>query len=478
MLLVGVVISPYDMAIGSLETALRIGKIVIGIFWYGKTKSKEFLLSKNIVVAEHISSQKAKNFLCEALFSVRVSMLRMVPLLGPQLANAYLIKGNLLDAIKTIFDSPSFGGLLGSLYSLPQLGYGVDNARRLPIAIGASGAKEKLRYSKEYLVKMIPSAQDAKDVIDTLCQVSNSSGIVLKVPVKTYDGMMRHHDATMWLSEKNKNNDGTYNLSNTLVYYHGNGETRDYVSRELIKVYHEKGYNVLSVSYSGDNLIAFNAQGNPVAQGTSCTEIFLREDAKADVAFVKELSRLSGKSDCHIAVHGFSFGGALAGNFVEAIADANGDSEVATVDFVILDRTFTSLPSVAANFIKYQTRSPLLANVAKGLVLKHMMEEVDRAAERGCDGLDTTKKLAKFSNTRPLKNTKFLCIGALDDVGMGAKNPGDPQKGHNFAYDLASQVPEGRGDVKMVQGGHMGASSLACAAVADFSHSSFRTNHG
>jgi hypothetical protein len=151
------------------------------------------------------------------------------------------------------------------------------------------------------------------------------------------------------------------------------------------------------------------------------------EDAEGDAAFLRELGVT------YVGVEGLSLGGAQAMNFANAVADQEG----LTMEFVVLNQTFTSAPEVCQNFIKNQTGSAWLGRVAHDFARRSILSETPDPASHGCDGLDNRQKIKKLIlSQEKFKETKFYFFGVTSDMFMGETRAKVAIPDTNFSIDL------------------------------------------
>jgi pimeloyl-ACP methyl ester carboxylesterase len=247
---------------------------------------------------------------------------------------------------------------------------------------------------------------------------SEDSGVLVRIPVEKGEKTVRYHDGTMLFPKE-----GEKDITNkTVVFYHGNGEHRDNMEK-IATEYLDRGYNVLLAAYAGDTVVQGTGDSYTI-QPTECGEQYMREDAQADLKFLKELGVKN------VAVYGVSLGGAQAMNFAQSIQQ----EETVFLDFVFLDKTFNNMADAAENFfLEMGLNSPFLAKIVSAFARKFLFET---GGNEDCDGFDNEKKLFEISRNQKFAKTKFCILGGANDGIMG--NPKFPFK--NLATKLHKAI--------------------------------------
>jgi hypothetical protein len=383
----------------------------------GVTKAR-LQLTKDTRKIELIKRQKNQisSLASWAAKEARIALLQLIPIIGAQLANQYRMSGSL----KGFVDAPAFGGLLAKIgLTIPKIVYGFRKHDSFP-----GPSLWSLHAERNYLNDRMPSFEMTKAHLNS----SEDTEVLVRIPVVKGEKFVRYHDGTMLFPE------GSKDIRNkTVILYHGNGEHRDNMGKTLIEYlgfegkngtdyYLDRGYNVLLAAYAGDTVVQGTGDSYTI-QSTKCSEQYMREDAEADLNFLNELGVKN------VAVHGRSLGGAQAMNFAQSVQN----SENLSLDFVLLEKTFTNMVDAAGNFLRNRLHSHFLAKITSALTRKFVLEE---GGDEGCDGLDNEKKLFELSRNQKFANTKFCILGAANDTIMG--NPSFPPD--NFATKLHKAV--------------------------------------
>jgi len=407
--------TPISMTVGPIKLIISGGVLAVaGTAQAGqKVRVYKKKHSAKIAPAEieaPVQEDWSEALLIRAKKGVAMSCLQMVPVIGSQLAAKYSETGNIKDFI----DSPAFGSMLADIgISVPRVVYGFRDQPSIDPKREISDA-EKTYFSKKNvsMEESVAQVQKAFHSAEKACTV--------RIPVKTRSEKVRYHDGTLLTKFYNSK-------ERTIIMYHGNAQHRDDL-RDDAKIYLNKGYNVLLMSYAGDHVIQGKGRGF-VDASTNCSELAMREDARADVAFFKELGVQN------VAVHGYSLGGAQAMNFSQALLES--DLEM---DYLVLDRTFTSVPEVVQNVVMTKVPNATLGRFAAQYARSNVLREVPQSWKYGCDALDSESKLTQIAQSEKFRNTKFVFLGAENDELMSRKSP-TGERVRNFTYDLARALP-------------------------------------
>jgi hypothetical protein len=339
---------------------------------------------------------------------MRIASLQMIPVIGTQLAFQYRATGS----VKGFLDAPAVVGLLRNvgISSLPAI-YGIRNTPSLTLSFKTKASQKDLLY---YGI-LAPSIEETIVHINEAIQgfpkplvYVDDKSVCVRIPVQTKDGTLRYHDGTFLLS-------GDPKLDRpTVVIYHGNKEHRDN-NFDIAAKYMSKGYNVLLASYAGDHVIQGKGKDKGYSDvSTSCSEQAMREDAQADAEFLASLGVR------HVSTYGYSLGGGQSMNFAQVV----GERTALSMDSVVLDRTFTSMPEVAENVARKVKLPSFLVTFAGDLIRRHLA--TDQPGPE-CDGLDNVLKLREAYKMVPFQQTKFLFWEASDDFFMRGL-PAKPSK--------------------------------------------------
>jgi len=237
----------------------------------------------------------------------------------------------------------------------------------------------------------------------------------------------RVHDATLMLAP------GNTLSSPTVVLYHGNAGSRSGMRLEAAE-FCNKGYNALLSSYAGDRVL-----GDRVKDNIVCTELSMRQDAEADLQFLKDLNVRS------IGIYGMSLGGSQAVNLADVIDIHNSQhpQETIGVSLLFLDKTFTSATAVSGRFVENMTGSTLLGTYISAITAEHLKLEQCASSSPYCDGLDSKKKLQRFKTSDTFKNTHLILVGVSHDEYMGGKNNSEYDAANNMVFELQEAASGG-----------------------------------
>lgn len=407
-----VVATPLSMVHGFGATIWNIGKLIKATHNEQKTKGLEStsphteLTDKKVdtifVKSSPFDPGKAGS-VKNAVHSVIVSVLRMVPLLGMQLAEHYSRTGG----FKGFENTPALTSFLDS-HGLSVTGVIYNAGHRGTL-------KPDVKKFKEELAK-----SGVKDIRD------------LEIPLgktgKTLEANLVIHPSNT-------------ESGPTVVMFHGNAMTRTQCQPMPFLA---RAYNTLNSDYPGD----FNS-GKP----DDCNENTMREAANGII------DALVQKGVTEIAVYGISLGGAQSAIFIEQLAKRQSEAKEGDpikkikVPFVLLDQTFTKSKAVVENttrnvldgfnlfkWLRVRDISPI--DVSVGISVEQE-NQLGYLVDEKHDGLDTEEKLKSLKKTDGFKETKFIVVGTKSDAIMGSKNTQheyDPKK--NFSHDLALALTE------------------------------------
>lgn len=418
---IGTVLTPLEMTAGALRIVYAISRVALAALALTFVKVKKATPER--VKQIEIAQKRVNAFAISAARQVRIGSLQLIPIIGAQLANQYKQNRSLVEFI----DAPAFGGLLGVILS--KIGITIPQ-----IVYGFRGSDLFSEGTNTYRSLQTPTIEDTRR--ELLASKEDESTLV-RIPVTRHDGTLRYHDATMLFAPENKGNE----KAKTVVIYHANGTTRDQELYPYGKKYLAQGYNVLLTSYAGDDVI--DGKGTSFSTiPTTCSENELREDAEADLAFLKAL----GVSQ--VGIYGWSLGGAQGMNFAQAAATSD-----LQVDFITLNKTFTNAADVTGRAVRNGTRCRFLGRLVSALARRYFADEPQAGRGTRCDCLDNQAKLREIKNAPPFQRTKFTIIGGTQDHIMG--EPANPQI--NFAHELFSEVKdlgESRATLIMEEEGH------------------------
>ena len=412
-LISGVVITPVEMAIGFVNLVVRCAQIGMMALKLLRIKAVAWHSNCSKIEIER-SEQQPKEWIQRAARDVRISLLQLIPFIGAKLASLYRMSGNWSDFL----DTPALGGILEMI--------GISPSRIFFLSSGPAPHHHEGRGSQEYLALPNPTVQQTHDYLAAEIEKSlpgslSMRELTVRIPVATEGGGTRYHDATMLFGSEDP-------AAKTVVLYHGMRSFREkYFDRA--KSYISKGYNVLVMSYSGDPVVVGTGTGHHFEK-TTCSELAMREDARADAEFLHHLGVRE------VAVEGYSLGGAQAMNFAQAIALNHQDM---TMNFVVLDRTFTNVPDVCQNIVKNQTGSAFLGRLFRDFTRRSQFSS-PKHRKLGCDGFDNVEKLRQVVKAKNFSTTKYFVVGARDDKLMGDYRP--DMDGRNFARELHRNVKE------------------------------------
>jgi len=343
---------------------------------------------------------------------VKIAFLQMIPIVGAQLANQY----RMYSTLEGFSNAPAFGGLLAKLGPIiSKMLYGNRKKDSLPEYDGGGNRIGSCEYLYATLFYLRIQRPEISDVIHHLSGTSSLRCLV-RIPVKKNETIVRYHDGTLLMA-----NDLKREKNKTVVLYHAQNQHR-HDNEKKARMYLKRGYNVLLASYAGDTVVTTTRWGVKMKR-TKCAEYLMREDALADVEFFKELGITQ------LAVHGIFLGAAQAMNFAQALQNQNAEL---SLDFVLLEKPFTSIVEATANDIRNGFNSELLAQIISDLTKKILFAETNDPASYGCDGLNNENKLRELSQDPRFDRTKFYIIGMIQDVVNGTPPPPDT----NFSLRL------------------------------------------
>ena len=423
-----------DALIAPVRLVMYAALAALSALWTAGLLATRFCMPERICCISIKRIEKSKDFFTEATRDVRIALLRMVPGIGDLLASQYQMVRNYHEFVGSPELGESFTGFsLGPTQAL----YGLRSSELFtPWSLYDMGERFVLNGNDTiaYANMAAPTIADASAQVDA--NLTTWEPALVRIP----SGHGRYHDAFFIPSTK----PSPSKEDKTIVIYHGNNESpMNCTSRA--QAYCEKGYNVLISSYAGDLALHGNGTSHIYAP-TACTESAMREDAQADVHFLKALGVTN------VAVDGYSLGGAQAMNFAQAV----GQEPSLTMDAVVLDRTFTSAADVVMRTAHNAVPSRALSRLAYRWAEKAMEREDPEGARQGCDGLNNYKKLEEVSGRPNFSQTKFCIIGADQDQFM-ADLRGRKQKGRHAAEllrEAITAVPEVRVLYRIFEGTH------------------------
>jgi hypothetical protein len=416
----GLLATPVEMVVGALLLTAATVKVIGGKIALLGIKGVEAVAVKRDRTFSEMRFARGKarvsSFVDRSCRDVRIASLRMIPIVGAQLANQYVRTGSLRGFI----DSPAIGGLLSKAgITIGRIAYGDvfrQTFRKHSDYWNKNCSQVAVYEDPHYMALKKPTMQQAVDHVTQQMQSEKfdpSRGITVRIPTPNRS---QYHDATLFLADEKQEKE-----NKTVVFYHGNGSHR-YDHLKQVREYQKRGYNVLLSSYAGDPVTRGNGNSSQ-EEPTLCSEKALRDDAAADLDFLKNLGVKN------IAAHGWSLGGAQAMNIAEALGKSKAD---VGMDFLVLDQTFTSMPDAVQNVVRRNNR--VLGRLAYDFTKKFMADETGDPVRFGCDGLDNTKKLRELEGNPHFTNTKICCIGAASDIIMGDDH------GLNFVHDLLREA--------------------------------------
>jgi hypothetical protein len=335
--IIGILGTPFSMLHGIIGVCYYITKLAISIF-------------------------KSCHGAQEAAKGLAVSALRIVPLIGMQLAEHYSRTGKLLNFI----ESPALVSILNNL------GLNLHH-----IVFNRNG-----RIEMNVLTKLIDTRAKA-------CKAS-----VKHMTIQTPSG--REHAASFIKAKDNTDS------SPVVILSHGNAACR---GDAIYEFFLNRGYNILLVDYSGDSS----------TKDEICSEKNMLEDAAADIDFVCKTLNVN-----KVAFAGISLGGAHAVNHAYLLAQKH--LEGITVPFIMVDQSFTSTPDVVGKVVEMKTQSTFLKRIVKEIARGEVV--LAKATEPDADGLNTKEKLALLGKQPEFKECQVILIGTKDDeiMGNGEKN--------------------------------------------------------
>ncbi len=431
-LILGAIVTPQEILTGIVRIAIATARVARAALALGAVKLKHAIRKGDVKQIE-IAEKRCGDLATFASRQVRIGLLQLIPIIGAQLANQYKQAGSL----KNFLDSPAIGGLIKKVLlkkrlDIPQMVYGVTMRHSRHYDLVEKHNPTKRKETQAYWSKPAPTVEDARA---ELLSNPNQHKLV-RIPVATHDGKTRYHDASLVISPANKGNE----KAKTVVLYHGNASHHISDWSPYGEWYLTQGYNVLLCSYAGD--LGIEGDGTTYKEvATPCSEHAMREDATADVRF------LQGLGVEHAAVYGISLGGAQAMNFAQAAASSR-----LKIDFVTLNKTFTSAPAVCGRAIKKETNSRFLGRMVVSFARRFFSEEPQAGRGSQCDCLDNAAKLKEIHDAPAFRQTHFTIIGGTDDQIMG--EPRHPWM--NFAYELYNVVRDlgDRATIQMEEKGH------------------------
>lgn len=437
----GIVATPTEMAMGLVRLAIATAAVAGGalaLLGVKVAKRKQPLQAQQLEIKEKWIGE----FVGSSIHQVRIALLQLIPIIGPQLANQYRETGSL----KGFLDAPAIGGLLGKIgLNVAQVVYGprmTEDFKRSSEGMRRFYAWRPVVQNEAYLKKKMPTRVQANVELRQEMVKEKPQPVLIRIPVKKGDKTIRYHDGTFLFSTQA--NPKRINAP-TVIMYHGNAMHRDhFLESKQVTSYLQQGYNVLLASYAGDFVSADSKENS-----TKCSEAFMREDAKADIEFLSHLGVEN------IGVYGFSLGGAQAMNVAQAVPN-----EGMTVDFITLDKTFTDAVSASGRVVKNKTSSSALSRIATSFARRFFLEETEGKKRAGCDCLNNKKKLEEVVTRPPFANTKYTFIGGREDWLMGDQR----NKDNNFSLDLylaVQPVVKERAQLFITREGHEMAEAIS-----------------
>ncbi len=407
-----VVATPLSMVHGFGATIWNIGKCVVALIKERGVKSepKTHIQSGTVTQQEAVKKPgdpvlvKSKAFdpghpesVTYAIHCVVVSLLRMVPFLGMQLAEHL----NNTGSLKGFTETHAFASFIES----HKLG--------IQHQVFNDAGRAKLTPNIEQL---------KKDVQD------NHPGAKCRdLTIKSIDinGIEHSHDANLIIRPGGKASDPV------VFMYHGNGMTRDQCNYQAML---DKEYNVCLIDYSGDS------------KKGKASESEMRRDAEADIKhFVEKLGVKE------ISIYGISLGGAQAANCAQILSKLQNDPEQnekfkdVKVPFVFLDQTFTKSAEVVGNVAKNITNSGFIGSSIEASAQSDV--DVAMTHDPAADGLNTEGKMESFKKTDGFKDTKIIIVGTKNDMIMGGKlTKKEYDPGKNMSHRIAKAAIKNFGD--------------------------------
>jgi len=423
-LLTGLLITPFEMALGVIKIAIAVTIVAFKVLF---TVSVFVAAKLGLERCKKIIAERPENyylsFIDSVIWDVRVGLLKLIPVVGAQLAIQYRMTGSLYG----FWDTPAFGGMLELLdLTIPRIVFGRPIGESLIRKDGQffSGGDEKLQLftDDEYLNLKSPSVDETRAQIE---KYKDSGPIFVRIPFVNELGEQSRHDATMLVKP---GNDAS---SKSVVIYHGRRSHRDHRPLSYAKYYLDQGYNVLLPSYAGDKVFD---HGKNIE--TYASEKNLHEDARGDGKFLLDLGVTT------VAVHGYSLGGAQGMNFVQGLAPEQ------NVEFIVLERTFTNMVDVCVRLAHNRTRSQFFSRLVGDFTRRFIHNEKVRDITHRCDGLNTEQKLRKFCQKSSA--TKICIVGTqFDEIMTDMARPIT-----NFANTLIRAAENVVSDIFLMDGSH------------------------
>ncbi len=385
-----VLATPISVVHGFIATIQNCGKLYHAIFddQSPGVVDKQVLQNRDVEQLHGTSAKFHPNkptSVANIIHGIIVSLLRMVPFLGMQLAEHY----DRRNTLSGFLDTPAFTSFI--------------TTHNLEV--------QQIIYNDSDRAKIKPKVNEIESALKVY-----SAGTCKNVEIPHENGK-RSHEATLIIGPHGRED------APVVIMSHPNAESRTDCNWPPFL---NKGYNILLVDYAGD----YNSN-NPIP----CSETAMREDAEADIKYV--VNTLKSKE---IGFYGLSLGGAHAANHAQILSKLQGEAKDGDpikdvkIPFLFLDQTFSSNAEAAESVVVNRTKSKLIGSLVGQTTHAEAVAEHQRTPD--CDGLNTASKLAHFEKTSGFTETKIIIVGAKSDSILGGETDGKFDSTKNLSHLL------------------------------------------